>query len=102
MNLELIPWKETMLIFLLIGLSMSLSNLKLKDTYVRDITTHPWIRFLIIFLTAFMIFSLNIHGNYSITTRAIVSALITIVIQTFLAANTILFLLGPPVSPEET
>ncbi len=101
MNINQLPWRETLLIFLLVALSMSLSDLRLKDNIVRDIAMHPWIRFLIIFMTAFLIFSIDIDSNYSMDTRILVSAFIAFVVQTFLSANATLLTLKPPISEEE-
>jgi len=85
-----LPLKETLLIFSLIALGMSLNQLQLKDSIVRDITAHPWVRFLIIFMSAFLIFNFNIENKYSIPTQILVSVFIAFVVQTFLAANTTL------------
>jgi hypothetical protein len=100
MDIEKLPWKETLLIFLLVALSMSMNDLRLKDNIIRYIAMHPWIRFLIIFMTSFLIFSLDIDRKYSILTRVIVSALIAFVVQTFLTVNATLLTLQPP-SPDE-
>lgn len=101
MNINQLPWRETLLIFLLVALSMSLSDLQLKDTIVRDIAMHPWIRFLIIFMTAFLIFSLNIDSKYSMFTRILVSAFIAFIVQTFLSANATLLTLQPSITKEK-
>ena len=98
MSINSLPWKETALIFLLVVLGMSMNDLRLKDNIVRNIAMHPWIRFAIIFMTAYLIFSLNIDQKYSVSTRIIVSAVIAFVVQTFIAANATLFTLQPPIS----
>ncbi len=97
-----LPWKESLLIFLLIALSISISKLQIKDKYLRYISMHPSVRFMIIFLTAYLIFSLNIENEYSITTRIIVAALVAFVVQSFLAVNTTLVPIVPIVPVETT
>lgn len=81
-------WKEILLVFLLIALSMSLSNIRLKPKYARDIASHPTFRFLIIFLTAFMIFNLNIDGRRPLLIKLIASFVVASIVHLLLAANT--------------
>nr|QBK87163.1 MAG: hypothetical protein LCMAC201_00650 [Marseillevirus LCMAC201] len=90
-----IPWKEALLLMLLVGVSVSLSDLKLKPKYNQMITRYPSIRFLIIFITAFLLFTLDIGGQYSITTRLLVSVVVAYIIQAFIARSTMLTLLPP-------
>ena len=75
----IIPWKETLLLFLLIGLNLSFNNLQLKPQYVKIITENSWVRFMIIFATAFLLFSLDLGGQYSFSTTVLVSAFVSIV-----------------------
>ncbi len=91
-----IPWKEALLLMLLVGVTVSLSVLKLKPQYREVIARYPSIRFLIIFTTAFLLCSLDIGGMYPITTRVIVSAVVALIIQTFIARSTMMLTLLPP------
>lgn len=90
-----LPWKETLIILLLVALSMALSDLHLKNKYVRDIAMHPLFRFSILFLTSFLIFSFNIDGNYSLATKVVVSSLVAIFVMYVLSANTTMLDLVP-------
>lgn len=91
-----IPWKEALLLILLIATTMSLSDLKLKPKYSQMIARYPIIRFLIIFTTAFFLFSLDIGGGeYPITTRLIVSGVVAYIIQIVISANTMMLTLLP-------
>ncbi len=97
-----LPWKEALLLILFVGVTISLSDLKLKPKYSQMIAQYPIIRFLIIFTTAFLLFSLDIGGGkYSIITRVLVSAVVALIIQTFVAENTTMLTLLPPPPVEE-
>jgi len=95
MDISKLPWKETLLLFLLIGLNMSMSNLQLKTKYSQTIGMHQGVRFLIIFLTAFTLFSLDLGGKYSILTRIIVSVIVAILVQVFFSYNVSMMNLEP-------
>jgi len=70
-----IPFKEIALVFIIICVSISVSQIEIKSQYVKYITGHPAIRFFLMFSLALLIFSLDIGPDYHIITR-VISALI--------------------------
>jgi len=87
MKLIDLPYKETLLILLLIILNLSLNNVHLKPKYSELITKNSKIRFVIIFLTAYILFSLDIAGDYTVFTQLIVSFFVAILVQLFMLDN---------------
>jgi hypothetical protein len=91
-----IPGKETLVLLLLIVLTLSINNLRLKNQYVQYIAVHPIFRFFIIFLMALLLFSFDLGGTYSIMIRITVAAVVAFIVEVFITANVTLMVLQPP------
>lgn len=84
-----VPWKETLLIFLLVSLSISINTLHFKEGIVKNIARHPIVQFFIVYLSAFLIISLNIETHYPLIERIIVATIVATAVQFILLASTI-------------
>lgn len=65
-----------------------MNYVKLEEGYIKLIAQHQGIRFIIIFLLAFLLFSLNIDKPYNIWIRLLAAFTIASAFYFFLTANT--------------
>jgi len=83
----LFPWKESILVFLLIALNISFNSLHFKSRYNQLIGEYPQIRFFIIFATAMTVFSLDVSGKYPLSVRLLTATVIALIVQQMIEYN---------------
>jgi len=85
----LLPWKEILLIFLLLFMTLSMNTVSLRNDYVNFIVRHHWVRSVIIFIMSYLVFSFNVENEYTEFTKITVSLFITFIFYFFITRNTV-------------
>jgi uncharacterized membrane protein YgdD (TMEM256/DUF423 family) len=83
----LLPWKESLLVFFIVILTISISQIQIKNEYVVYISTHPSFRFFMVFALAMIIFSMDVAPDYHIGIRLILALLIAGIFEIFFSGN---------------
>ena len=81
------PWKETLIILLLIFLTTSMNYIHINKKVIHYIADHHWVRFSIIFVLAYLSFSLSIDDEYSTITKVLAALLVAIIFHNFISIN---------------
>lgn len=81
------PWRESLLIFLLLWLNMGMSYMIVKKNYVPIVSSlgrYRLIRFLFIFITSYLTFSIDLDDGYEKYMKILAALVIAFVFDLFI------------------
>jgi uncharacterized membrane protein YgdD (TMEM256/DUF423 family) len=92
----LIPWKEILLVGFIVILTISISQIQIKNEYVKYISTHPTFRFFMVFSLAMLVFSMDVGPDYHVGIRIISALVIAGLFEIFFSGNVTMLSLEKP------
>lgn len=82
-----IPWRESVLIILMVLLGISFNTVQLRSNHVQIIQTRTELQFLILFCTAYLLFTFDFHGKYSQITKVASSLFVAFIVMFIVQKN---------------
>lgn len=90
MSIPPIPWREALVILLLLLLNSGMSFVSLRPKYVDIVSRYRWVRFIIIFVVSYLYFSSQVKdGNYSLEVKIFSAIIVAFIFDIFLSADAV-------------
>lgn len=85
------PWREALIILLLLWISAGMKYVDIKPQYIDFVAKYRWVRFSMVFMLSYLYFSLDfkVGDLYSVPIKLLVSFIVSFIYNEFLSTDAV-------------